>query len=217
MSVDEYEYKHYIDKFSDSDKNCYDGTTVLKNYFDIKDQEELDMYEKYFVSLELLKMREQGYIGNFDMNHYKLIHKNMFHNLFPFAGELRGTDMVKDKTYFCRSYYIYGNLERTLEEMKTSMLSIKSEDEYANKLAKYYAELNLIHPFREGNGRTLREFLRQYVVFLNEKLDFSSFELDYTKMDINALLDNTIKDNEEGLAQEFSKALIEIEQKQKSR
>lgn len=199
---------HYINNILEQDCDCYLGTDVLINKFQEKDPEKLFQYEKHICSVVLLKMRLSEYTGDFGIEHYKDIHRKLFGYIYPFAGKLRGKDIIKGKTYFCRAYYIHPCLNSTLEKMKEEMLTVNNIDEYSEKLAKFYSDLNLIHPFREGNGRTLREFLRQYVQYLNNKLDFGTYDLNYSEMSNELLLKHTIEDNQEGLTQEFKKALV---------
>ena len=83
--------------------------------------------------------------------------------------------------------------------MKSEFLKCKYFREFTYFLAEYYYDLLVIHPFREGNGRTIREFIREYV-----SVNMPGFKLDFTLMD---------KDNlEQGIQYaSFSKTLLEME------
>ena len=124
----------------------------------------------------------KGITGNFDVNHYLSIHKYLFDEIYPFAGEIRSENIQKDIP-FCLPNLIYENLVRTLEQARKNLKKITNEEELIKFLADFYAELDIIHPFREGNGRTEREFLRQYMLMLNEVIDFGEYVLDYSKID----------------------------------
>ena len=65
-------------------------------------------------------------------------------------------------------------LNDTLKSMNKDVKRIKTRDEMLVFLAKYFLDINMIHPFREGNGRTLREFLREYIerISLENGLDY---------------------------------------------
>ena len=65
-----------------------------------------------------------------------------------------------------------------------------NEDKLIEFMADYYAKLDIIHPFREGNGRCEREFFRQYMLEINKMIDFGEYELDYSNIDNK---DNFIK------------------------
>lgn len=211
-----YEYDKAIKINCEEDPNCYPDTNVLKNIHNITDPEKLETYEKYITSVELYKMIESNYTGNFDVEHYKDIHKKLFEKVYvpEIAGTLRNYDLLKAGTCFCIGKYVEDNLTSTLNKMEKDMHNISTIDDYINKLVYYYSELNMIHPFREGNGRTLREFLRQYVYSLNDYYNINC-ELDYSKMDAKALFNSTVKDDSAGLKNEFTKAFVDLEKKKK--
>ena len=90
------------------------------------------------------------------------IHKFLFEDIYPFAGLFRNENIAKDYFQFAEWEYIESELAKLLTELKNeNFLSNLSKEKFAERLAYYWAELNVLHPFREGNGRTTREFLRQ--------------------------------------------------------
>lgn len=151
---------------------CYKNTNVLINKLDIKDSKTLSDYEKRIVSLKLIALSKQGITGNFDVNHFVSIHKFLFEDIYPFAGKFRLENIAKDNFSFAQFEYIESELTRLLDKLKNeNYLANYSKSELASKLAYYWAELNVLHPFREGNGRTTREFLRQLALKNNYSLD----------------------------------------------
>mgnify|MGYP002480447183 CR=1 FL=1 len=99
--------------------------------------------------------------GNFDLKHLCQIHKFIFKDIYPFAGELRNEDISKGNFRFAHFRFIVPQTNQLLDEVKReNYLRGLSPDEIAERLAHYLTELNVIHPFREGNGRVLREFAR---------------------------------------------------------
>lgn len=175
-----------IDEFEQS-KYCYKGTKTLINFYNIEDNDKLRELENGITTYKLSKLylNEIPYKQTFDINHYLNIHKYLFDNLYSFAGCLRDENIYKinepykaGKTPFCEIPFILSNLKYTLDEMKQNVRKIKDKDSLATFLSKYYLDLNIIHPFREGNGRTLREFLREYVLVINKLLK-TDFYLDY--------------------------------------
>lgn len=159
-----------------------DNNEVLKNKLGVTDNETLNEKERFITSYKLADLYLKGITGNFDVNHYLSIHKYLFDEIYPFAGEIRSENIQKDIP-FCLPNLIYENLVRTLEQAKKNLKKITNEEELIKFLADFYAELDIIHPFREGNGRTEREFLRQYMIMLNEVIDFGEYVLDYSKID----------------------------------
>ena len=77
------------------------------------------------------------------------IHAYLFGGLYDFAGQIRTKTIWKDGTLFCRAEYLMQNL-RLIEAMPETTF-----DEIANK----YVEMNVAHPFMEGNGRSTRIWL----------------------------------------------------------
>lgn len=141
---------------------CYEGTNILVNKLNIKDSEELESYETSVVSLKLMALNKKGITGNFDVAHFVSIHKFLFEDIYNFAGLFRTENIAKDYFQFAEWEYIESELERLLSELKSENYLVGlSKEQFASRLAYYWAELNVLHPFREGNGRTTREFLRQ--------------------------------------------------------
>lgn len=209
------EKKYYGDKREYRDPYFYEEMDVLKNVLNIKNGNALNAYERAVTSQRLLQLHIKPYEGNFDVNHYLGIHKYIFSDVYPFAGKTRTVDIIKGETYFARSIYIESSLEEVLDEMKKRLPKVESLDELASLLSTYYIDLNLIHPFREGNGRCEREFLREYVLYLNKFLPFPGVSLDYSKMNKGLLLVGTIENNDQIIKKEFEAALVSIEEVKK--
>lgn len=155
---------------------------VLINKLDIKDQNELDEVEASLTCLRITNLSMQENRFSFDYMYYLNMHKYIFQDLYSFAGDIRSENITKGKTPFCRPEFIVAYLKSTLEEMKKKAIFIKSKEEYIKFLAYYYSEINVIHPFREGNGRTLREYLRQFVEYMNKYLLLPHLELNYSNI-----------------------------------
>ena len=166
---------------------CYKGTNTLINKLNIKDPILLKSYETSIIGLKLMALSKKGITGNFNISHFVSIHKFLFEDIYPFAGLFRTENIAKNYFQFAEWEYIESELSRLLNELKKEnfLFNISKED-FANRLAYYWAELNVLHPFREGNGRTTREFLRQ----LSLK---NGYTLDLHLVDSNALLTASIK------------------------
>lgn len=141
---------------------CYKGTNVLVNKMNIKDPIALKNYETSVIGLKLMALSKRGITGKFDVSHFVSIHKFLFEDIYPFAGLFRTENIAKDYFQFAEWEYIESELTRLLSELKSeNFLANLTKEKFAERLAYYWAELNVLHPFREGNGRTTREFLRQ--------------------------------------------------------
>ena len=143
-------------------KYCYQNSNTLINKLEIKDQATLQKYEARITAAKLLALRQKGITGNFDKNHFINIHKYIFEDIYPFAGKFRTENIAKGYFRFAEWEYIEEELDKLLLKLKNEdYLKEKSKEELAKALSYYMSELNVLHPFREGNGRTIREFIRQ--------------------------------------------------------
>lgn len=176
---------------------CYNESNVLINKLNIHDQKILDKAERNITALMLMKLQLNP-IPNpkelFSVEYFINLHKQVFEYIYPFAGTIRKENMVKGNTPFCRPDFIYKYLTMLFDKIFDDVKKIKTKDDIVNFLSYYYSELNIIHPFREGNGRIMREYLRQVVIFINKYLDLD-YELDFssvTEEDKNNLMNGSI-------------------------
>ena len=189
------------------------GTLVLNNKLGITNLEKLKEEEKIIVRKKLAYLYLKPISGNFDLEHLKKIHKFIFDEIYPFAGEFRTCTMQKN-TMFCKPEEIEETLKEVLNQMNYEFSTdISSIQEFAFKLGKCYYELIYIHPFREGNGRTIRTFIRDFVVEKSKNLSCGRLDLDYTKIDKNNLLLGTVRRYlyPSMIEMEFMKGLVPIE------
>lgn len=163
---------------------CYHGSNILINKLDIHEQKTLDKAERNITALMLMKLQLNP-IPNpkelFSVEYFINLHKQVFEYIYPFAGTIRKENMVKGNTPFCRPDFIYKYLVMLFDKIFDDVKKIKTKDDIVNFLSYYYSELNIIHPFREGNGRIMREYLRQVVIFINQYLDLD-YELDFSNV-----------------------------------
>ncbi len=168
-------------------KYCYENTNTLINKLNIRDSKVLQKYEAKITAAKLLALMQKGIIGNFDVNHINSIHKYLFEDIYPFAGKYRTENIAKGVFRFAEWEYIEPELERLLDELKKeNYLENLSKEKLAERLAYYLSELNVLHPYREGNGRTTREFIRE-LALKNE------YVLDLRKVSPKEFLDACLK------------------------
>ena len=141
---------------------CYKDSDVLVNKFDIHDNKKLEEIERKIVLAKLYELRQNRQIGNFDIAHFVGIHKFLFEDIYPFAGLFRNENIAKGNFSFAEWEYIEDQLKKLLDQLKEeNYLQSLDRGTFIKRLSYYMAELNVLHPFREGNGRTIREFIRQ--------------------------------------------------------
>ena len=163
-----------------------EGTNVLKNKLGITNKEELSKNEKIITLKKLAYLEMFPIEGKFDSDHLRKIHYFLFNDIYYFAGEYRKCEMARFRE-FVNPDEIEVRLKNELDKMNKEVKNILSIDGYSYFLAEEYYELMVIHPFREGNGRSVREFLREFVLSKKEQLSFNG-ELDFTKINPDEFL-----------------------------
>jgi cell filamentation protein len=108
------------------------------------------------------------------------MHKIIFEDIYEWAGQIRRGDFLsKGNSIFCRGQYIVENAKVIFENiLKENNLLGLNKSKFIERMAYYMGEINALHPFREGNGRTVREFFRQLSLNAKYTLDFSKTEKD---------------------------------------
>lgn len=141
------------------DPYVYPGTSTLINRFDEKDPEILDFYERLFVA----RRTDQGVPeGNFDLDHVQSIHHHLFQDLYDWAGEPRNVSLAKGQSVFLPPQYIEQGMDSIHQKLEQrDFLTGMDREEFASNAAEIIGDLNHVHPFREGNGRTQLRYLEQ--------------------------------------------------------
>ena len=141
---------------------CYPGTDILINKLDIHDSNKLFNLEKQIVLAKSYILRQNVNKYGFDKQHFINIHKFLFEDIYPFAGKFRTENISKGNFTFANWEFIEEQLDYLLNKLKSeNYLEGLSKEDLSKRLAFYLSELNVLHPFREGNGRTIREFIRE--------------------------------------------------------
>jgi cell filamentation protein len=139
------------------DPYCYPGTSVLKNRLDLRNQAELDAFEALITAQRGEEPLPNGRLG---YAHYRAIHHHLFQDVFAWAGKLRTVRIAKTGSMFCYPEHIDGEMGKVFGKLRAEQfLRGLSAASFARRSAHFLAELNAIHPFREGNGRTQLTYL----------------------------------------------------------
>ena len=181
-----------------TDPYVYPDTNILINKFDCHDADVLNKLEALSSAGNLAYLQLHPIEGEFDFEHLKEIHRFIFQDVFDWAGKVRTVDIGKGNL-FCRTMFI--------DEYATTIFSGFYESCFENRidksvfvrtLAARYADLNALHPFREGNGRSQREFIRELCLKCGYVLDLTSTKhqemldasvLSFNKGDISRFVD----------------------------
>ena len=133
---------------------------VLHNIPKIDDEKILIAFESFKVSKRIEELLENP-IEIKDSNSLLVIHHHLFQDVYQWAGKVRTVNISKDgKPFFEGERFNMGfkYIDNLISEYK--VINKTNRKEIANKLAEILDSVNYLHPFREGNGRTQREFLR---------------------------------------------------------
>jgi cell filamentation protein len=156
------------------DPYVYPGTTTLQNKLGIRDGAELDRFER----LSTQQRAEQGVPkGKFDLAHIRAIHKHIFQDVYDWAGQLRTVEISKGGNQFQFRQYIetgMADVHRRIERL--DYLRNLDRMKFAAKAAEIIGDVNYVHPFREGNGRTQMHYLSQLADQAGHRLELRHFE-----------------------------------------
>lgn len=142
-------------------KYTYKGTDVLKNKLNIQDEELLKEYETRLVAFKIATINSAKLPKGYTPERLKFIHKYLFDEIFYFAGEYRQENITKGNFRFSEFEYIEDNIQRIFNNIKIEEMKKLPFDKFVKHISYIMTELNVLHPFREGNGRTIRELVRE--------------------------------------------------------
>ncbi len=141
-------------------KYCYPNSNVLINKLGIQEQQKLCTIERKLTMLRILELIDKPIEGDYGFKHLCAIHQYMFQDIFEWAGKVRTVDIAKGNM-FCNVMFIESQAEEIFRKLRAEDFhSGMEQQEFSHKLAYYFSEINALHPFREGNGRSQREFAR---------------------------------------------------------
>lgn len=134
------------------------GSNVLRNRLGILDAGLLDIAERALVTQ---RMREGTPAGDFDLGHLRAIHRHLFQDVYDWAGDVRTLEIVKGGSQFqFRQFIAAGMADVHRRLVERDFLRGLSADRFATAAGAIIGDVNYVHPFREGNGRTQLEYLR---------------------------------------------------------
>lgn len=125
---------------------------ILDNKFGINNQIELAKVEEKTTKIKAIKLYESGELDNFEIGTFSglaSIHKYLFEDIYDFAGKIREVNISKGNFRFVSIMYLKEALKK-IDSMPQSNF---------NEIIDKYIEMNIAHPFREGNGRSTRIWL----------------------------------------------------------
>lgn len=159
------------------DPYAHPETGVLINKLGIADPIELEKVEGLLVSVRDSQLVAAPLPGLFNFDHLCEIHRYLFEDLYSWAGRVRTVAIQKGGSKFCLPQFISSYASEVFSRTPSPSQSRElNREQVATALADFLADVNALHPFREGNGRSQRAFLRQLA-------GSSGWRLDWTRLD----------------------------------
>lgn len=136
-------------------------TGVLRNKLRLDSAEELADAEREITHAALILIRESPVRSTYDLPHLCAIHKRIFGDIYEWAGQVRTVAIAKGSP-FCLPQYIESSSADIFRALRgENFLQGLERGPFVDRLTFYVGEVNAVHPFREGNGRTQRAFFEQ--------------------------------------------------------
>ena len=166
---------------------CYPPDyTVLRNKLDIRNAPALEAAERELVAQRLL---EPVPTGDFDLAHLKAIHRHLFQDVYAWAGEIRTVEIAKRKSRFQPTRFIAAGMADVHRRVVAAgYFRGSGPDGFAEGAGPVMGDVNHVHPFREGNGRTQLQYLKQLAAHAGHAIDL-------TRIDPAAWLDASRRSN----------------------
>jgi len=159
------------------DPYVYPGTAVLRNNLEIHDPQELSQAEADIVGLALRALADEPLPGGYDLAHWQAFHRRIFGGLYPWAGELRTVQIAKPSAFYARPEHIAAYAQGIFTELaRERRLQGLDRGAFLERLTHYHAEMYAVHPFREGNTRSLRAFLGQLAGHAGYRIAWESLD-----------------------------------------
>ena len=164
---------------------------ALENKLHITDSTELARMEEKISKKKAVELFENGYLDVYEAGTFQMlvaIHKYLFEEIYEFAGEMRTVNLAKGNFRFVPVMYLQAAIEN-IERMPQSTFE---------EIIEKYVEMNIAHPFREGNGRSARIWLDLILKKeLNMVNDWSAVDNEDYLLEIKYILKQALTDKVE--------------------
>lgn len=154
--------------------STYPGTQVLINKLGIRDGELLNQVEGQLSQQRLNELIAAPVRGDLTTSHLQGIHKHLFQDVYSWAGQIRKEWIGKDNVWFCRPDFIGDQMKEMDQKLIKSNFHMELDrPAFIDSVSRLWGDLNYLHPFREGNGRSTREYLRVLSAHAGYFIDWS--------------------------------------------
>lgn len=165
-----------MDKYgTGQDPYCYAGTNVLRNRLEIDDSQVLEEAERELslINADTIDLLPPPY----DLTYLRHLHEQLFHDLYDWAGDIRTIDIAKGNTRFCNVNRIVPEAEKLFKNLaRNGHFTGLTRNDLVIACAEFYGDLNVVHPFREGNGRAQRLLFEHLIINCGYELSWHSLQ-----------------------------------------
>ena len=151
------------------------GGPILRNQVGATSWDELRTREDAAVGMRAMTLRAHGIPAAFDLDGLRSIHRHLFQDVYAWAGEVRTVNLAKGWPAFAPPEQVAPIMHEVAEALRESdnLRILPGTADVAGGLARVYDVINTAHPFREGNGRTQREFLTALAAESGHRIDWA--------------------------------------------
>lgn len=166
-------YENY--DLREDDPYLIPGSECLQNNLGIKDTKTLNAIERQITAPMLVSLQKTPIQPTYDLQYLCNIHKRLFGRVYPFAGKVRMVEIAKGGRLFLpHALIVVVSKKLFLELRKENYLLGYDKETFCQRIGYYFASINTIHPFREGNGRTQRVLIDQLAANNGYKINWAA-------------------------------------------
>jgi cell filamentation protein len=185
-------------------------TGVLRNNLGLGTAAELAAAEREITHVALILLRESPVQATYNLPHLCAIHRRIFGDIYDWAGQVRTVAIAKG-SMFCLPQFIEPAAAEIFRQLRQEkFLQGLARDVFIDRMTYYLGEVNAVHPFREGNGRTQRAFFEQLAADAGYTLIWQRLDAERNVMASDAImrgdpgpmremLDELVHDHQPGL------------------
>ena len=164
------------DKYGDGrDPYLYPGLNVMRNRLSIRQAERLAQAAYELTALRAATLSLGPLLRG--LPHLCAIHQHLYQDIFDWAGDIREIDIYQGDTRFCHFAYIEKEGNALMQDLEDEAYLVGlNPEEFVARLSHYYCEINVLHPFRIGNGIAQRIFFEQLAIHAGYQLNWRDID-----------------------------------------
>ena len=135
-----------------------DPNQAPENLFGISDPAELDRVAGRLAATRLARLEDDPPLTSFTRDDLVGVHSFLMRDIYPWAGEIRTTEVGAMGMAMCRAQFVDNELDRVIRDIGRKSPSTTDVDAAVNTVADHWSEMTMVHPFQDGNSRTQRFF-----------------------------------------------------------